>query len=344
MKVENALGGPGKGPACRRFAEAVGNRELDRATRCFARNGCLITADRTAIYGRDRIRPLLAQMIDRRTVIAIETSAVLVTGDLALAAERWSISCDGAGDQRFTLESRPLLVLRRRGTEWKLEIAALWGWAWPASRVPLRFRDERRGRSEAPLPAASTRGVGGGDRILDAAEASFFERDSGEITLAEVAESSGVSVQTVLRRFGSREGLMMAALARVAAKVSLQRGAATPGDPASAVAVLVDHYEELGDRVIRLLGETPRSKVARQLTKMGFAYHAEWCKRVFAPTLDQLQGEELARRTAQLVAVTDVYVWKLLRRDQGLSREHTERAMVGLIEPLTGERAEPAVG
>lgn len=210
---------------------------------------------------------------------------------------------------------RPLYVLRMSGDRDR--------------KRPYR----QRARAEA---AAAT-----GERILDAAESSFFQRDSEEITLAEVAESSGVSVQTVLRRFGSREGLMMAALARVAAKVSLQRGAASPGDPAGAVAVLVDHYEDLGDRVVRLLGESARSKVARQLTKMGFAYHVEWCKRVFAPTLDRLEGEELAQRTAQLVAVTDVYMWKLLRRDQGLGREQTERAMVELVESLTAGQAGP---
>jgi ketosteroid isomerase-like protein len=129
MKIENALGNTGTGPACRRFAEALGNRDLDRATRCFARGACLITPDHTAIYGRERIRPLLAQMIARRTRIAIEASAILAVGDMAVAAERWSISCDGAEGRRFTVDSRPLLVLRRRGTDWKLEIAAPWGWA-----------------------------------------------------------------------------------------------------------------------------------------------------------------------------------------------------------------------
>lgn len=129
MKIETSLGEPTRGPACRRFAEALGNRELERATRCFAADGCLLTADRTAIYGRERIRPLLAQMIARRTVIAIEASTVLSAGEVALATERWAISCDGVGGERFTIASRPLLVLRRLGTEWKLEIAAPWGWA-----------------------------------------------------------------------------------------------------------------------------------------------------------------------------------------------------------------------
>jgi hypothetical protein len=38
---------------------------------------------------------------------------------------------------------------------------------------------------------------------------------------------------------------------------------------------------------------------------------------------------------AQLVAVCDVYTWKLLRRDAGLSRTQTRTALLELLEPLT---------
>jgi AcrR family transcriptional regulator len=174
-----------------------------------------------------------------------------------------------------------------------------------------------------------------GEKILDAAELSFFESDGEEPTLADVAERSGVTVQTVLRRFGSRGGVLTAAVARMAARVSLQRGAAPVGDPAGAVKNLIDHYEEVGDKVVRMLEESSRNKAIRQLTQLGFAYHREWCKRVFAPTLEALDPAERALRTAQLVAVTDVHVWKLLRRDQRLGRERTERAMFEMVEPLT---------
>jgi hypothetical protein len=34
--------------------------------------------------------------------------------------------------------------------------------------------------------------------------------------------------------------------------------------------------------------------------------------------------------------VTDVFVWKLLRRDRRLSRNEAERAVCELIEPLLG--------
>ena len=47
-------------------------------------------------------------------------------------------------------------------------------------------------------------------------------------------------------------------------------------------------------------------------------------------------GAERRRRLAQLVAVCDVYTWKLLRRDAGLSRRQMEIALVELLEPLHG--------
>lgn len=188
-----------------------------------------------------------------------------------------------------------------------------------------RYRMGARGEA-----AAAT-----GERILDAAEAAFYEQPSDEITLAAIAERAGVTVQTVLRRFGNRQALFGAALARVAARVSLQRGAAPVGDVEGAVRVLVEHYEDLGDNVLRLLGEADRNRGLRALTNMGSTYHREWCKQVFAPTLAELEGAELALRTAQLIAVTDVYIWKLLRRDQGLSQARTEQALRGLVEPLT---------
>jgi ketosteroid isomerase-like protein len=128
MKVENSLWEHRARPAAKRFVEALGERELDRAVNCFGRDGCLITPDQTAIHGREGIRPVLSQMIARRTAIVVEESVVLSAGDLALAGERWTIHCDGAAGERNSLTSTPRLVLRRRGTEWKLEIAALWGW------------------------------------------------------------------------------------------------------------------------------------------------------------------------------------------------------------------------
>ena len=40
----------------------------------------------------------------------------------------------------------------------------------------------------------------------------------------------------------------------------------------------------------------------------------------------------------ELVVATDVYTWKLLRRDQGLSRDETLAAMLRIVQALLERR------
>src|SRR5215217_4333056 len=163
--------------------------------------------------------------------------------------------------------------------------------------------------SEAPskrpyrMQARAAAAAATGERILDAAVAVFWQRPVDDIPLEEVARRAGVSLQTVIRRFGGKQGLFAAAAQRETERVRRQRD---------------------------------RSPALRALADQGRAYHAAWCERVFAPALASLQGPERARRLAQLIAVTDVLTWKLLRRDRHLSRRQTELALIELLQPLTG--------
>ncbi|MDQ6637746.1 MAG: hypothetical protein M3Y62_08175 [Candidatus Dormibacteraeota bacterium] len=109
------------------------------------------------------------------------------------------------------------------------------------------------------------------------------------------------------------------------------------GDPASAIRVLVDHYETTGDRVLRLLAEEQHNPTLRPIADQGRTVHRDWCARVFARALAKTQGLKRERRLAQLVAICDVYTWKLLRRDAALSRSQTELALVELLNPLLEE-------
>jgi AcrR family transcriptional regulator len=171
-------------------------------------------------------------------------------------------------------------------------------------------------------------------RILDATVEVFWELPGEQVSMAEVARRAGVTVQTVIRRFGGREDLLSAAAAREADRVRRQRAEAPAGDVPAAVRVLVEHYETMGDGVLRMLAEEERVPAIRAITDQGRAVHREWCQRVFAPTLARLKGRDRDRRLAQLVAVCDVYTWKLLRRDARLSRRQTELALAELINPL----------
>ena len=173
-----------------------------------------------------------------------------------------------------------------------------------------------------------------GERILDAAADLFWESPGEQMSLDEVARRADVSVQTVIRRFGGREGLFVALAEREQARVREERDRAPTGDVAAAVSVLLDHYERLGDRVMRLLAEEERVPALKEIVDHGRASHRDWCARVFAPALESRAGAERRRTLAQVVAVCDVYTWKLLRRDAGLSRAQTELALLELLEPI----------
>jgi AcrR family transcriptional regulator len=143
-----------------------------------------------------------------------------------------------------------------------------------------------------------------------------------------------VTVQTVIRRFGGREGLFTAGVQRESDKIRSQRLQAPVGDVGAAVHVLIDHYEALGDRVLKMLAEEDRIPGLRKITDRGRTVHREWCERMFAPALSGMRRGDRARRLALLIAVCDVYTWKLLRRGAGLTRRQTELALVELLNPL----------
>lgn len=172
------------------------------------------------------------------------------------------------------------------------------------------------------------------ERILDAATEAFWDAPTADISLDAVASRAGVAVQTVLRHFGNRQGVFEAASRRESARISRQRDLAVAGDVPGAVRVLLDHYEQIGDRVLLLLAEEHRTPAIRAITDAGRASHRAWCRRVFGNALAPLGRTDRDRRLAQLVAVCDVYTWKLLRRDAGLSRRQTERALLEMLVPL----------
>ena len=119
---------PGPGQVCLAFPEAVSAGDLDGAAECFARDGCLITPDATAIHGRESIRGVLAQMIVRRTEIEVELSSAVDAGEVALIHQRWRICSGAQGDGRVKQVADATMILRRIEGAWKLSIAAPWGY------------------------------------------------------------------------------------------------------------------------------------------------------------------------------------------------------------------------
>lgn len=197
----------------------------------------------------------------------------------------------------------------------------------PAKSPPRRYRQGAR----AEASAENTR------RILAAAEALFSEQFYDDVTLEDVADRAGVGLQTLIRRFPTKEALVGGVAEVVEPRVRAQRGAAPVGDVAGAVANLAEHYEATGDVTLLLLAQEDRVAPFARATANGRRLHREWVEHVFAPHLHALTRAARERRTVQLVALCDLYVWKVMRRDQGLTPRQYERALTEMIEPLLGE-------
>jgi AcrR family transcriptional regulator len=192
--------------------------------------------------------------------------------------------------------------------------------------------ERRRYRMAARADAAAVTAR----RVLDAALELFTARPYEEVSLDEVAARSGVAKRTVLRRFGSKDELFLAAMDEAVEEMAAQRDAAPVGDVAGAVANVVEHYERWGANRLRLLLQEDRIPVVAENVRAGRDYHRAWVERTFAPLVAGVRGAARRRRIAALVVLTDVYTWKLLRRDLGLSAGDTERTLVDLITSLEG--------
>ena len=169
-------------------------------------------------------------------------------------------------------------------------------------------------------------------RILEAVLELQEGRLVPEIGLNDVAEVAGVSVQTILRRFGSRAGLLEAAIELMSRRVVEERRAPV-GDVTAAVRVIVDHYEQRGDAVLALLGQEHADQLVQRIARDGRALHRAWVEEVFAPLLPDSSAAR-GELVDLLVVATDVYTWKLLRRDRRLGRVQTERRMHHLVSAL----------
>lgn len=172
------------------------------------------------------------------------------------------------------------------------------------------------------------------DAILAATRTLFLEKPVADITLADIAARAGVTVQTVLRRFGDKDGVFAAAITQFAGEVFGQRGAAVGLDPREAVSNLADHYEQWAALMLKMLAEEPRTPGLKATLDAGRDYHLTWCRDVFADALDGLAPTVRARRLAQICCICDLRSWENLRLRSGLSRAQTERAIVEMLTPL----------
>jgi AcrR family transcriptional regulator len=165
-------------------------------------------------------------------------------------------------------------------------------------------------------------------RVQDAVVHLAGRRRLADITLADVSELADVSVRTLLRYFGTRDELLRAVADDIEAEPIHVR-TPTPGDVEASLTALGDDYDGPGVTMLSLLEQERTDEIAALITTRGKAMHRRWVCEAFG--LDPEADEE---QIDLLVVVTDLYTWKLLRHDRGLSREQAIARMARLVRAV----------
>ena len=167
-----------------------------------------------------------------------------------------------------------------------------------------RYRQDARARA-----AQQTR-----ESILDAAAQCFSIDPYDAVSLRQIAKAASVTVQTVLRIFGSKGGLFEATAARAVEQIGAEREAALDKDPRTAIATICVMYERWGDATHRVFAQEDRVQSIRTVAERGRAYHRRWVRALFGK---RLRGPSRERRLAVLVGLLDLESYRRLRA-QGL--------------------------
>ena len=170
------------------------------------------------------------------------------------------------------------------------------------------------------------------ERILAAAALLMKSRFRSDIRIEDIAAAAGVTSQTVINVFKTKAALLDEALRHFLTHISAARRRVPPEDTEGAIRALVEHYEDIGDLVVRNLAE----EADPELLAIGRQRHKEWVEIYFGDKLAAVPDAERQRRTDSLAAACDVYVWKLLRRDMGRSAREVEEVVLTTVRALMG--------
>ena len=192
----------------------------------------------------------------------------------------------------------------------------------PNRRPPRAYRQEVRARQARE---------NAGRIVASAVRLIKTSRRTADITLDDVSRESGLTVRTILRRFESRDGVLEAAFAQIKTEFEGLRAPTPAGDVDGALTSLLDQYERIGDLNMRALAQEDQLPLLHRALTEARRVHRAWLEEVFAPHLTGLPRGERDGRCIALYAATDVYLWKLLRRDLNLDRQRTEQAFRRLV-------------
>jgi hypothetical protein len=114
-----------------------------------------------------------------------------------------------------------------------------------------------------------------------------------------------------------------------------QRWSAPRGDIAGTVDNLLDHYEEWGERSMRISALRHGQAMPAIISRAARQFHYDWVEYAFAPWLKPLEGQSRVRLRASLIALCDLQSWWILSHDLELPRSEVHAILLEAIEALT---------
>ena len=176
---------------------------------------------------------------------------------------------------------------------------------------------------------------------MQAAVDLFHQYSYEAVTVARIAQLAGVSTQTVVLHFKTKENLIEEAATWWAPREEALRDVSDSGngaDPVEAARKISARYDRTGRAVLHVLAIEDSVPGVRRVLENGRAAHRAWVERTFGKHLGT--GAARERRIMQLVVAYDIYTWSILRRV--LSPEDTILAMAelarGVLDSKGGKR------
>ncbi len=168
--------------------------------------------------------------------------------------------------------------------------------------------------------------------VLDAAVGRLRSaRRVADVTLEDIASDAGVTVRTILRQYGSKDGIMEAAFLEVGRQIEASRPVSEPGDVEGALKSLLTQYEAEGDLNARVVAEEHEIPVLHRLLEFARKSHRKWLAHAFGPLVEHLRDDQRQQRITALYAATEVQLWKVLRRDLHQSPQQTAEIFHQLV-------------
>lgn len=172
--------------------------------------------------------------------------------------------------------------------------------------------------------------------LLDAADEAFLSGPWEQASLESIARAAGVTKPTLLRHFGSKQGLLEQVLRRAIQEVEDQRLGVLTNDISGAVDNLLEHYERRGGRAMRSSNLELDGALA-DIGRRARQFHYDWVELAFGTWLRTASAAERRRLRAALIAICDVQTWWILSNDLGLARAEVRATLIMAVKRLLGE-------